>query len=369
MRSKVAVLILGAAWASASAQSMNHPGALKIDLPKDSPVAVVSADWGESSAAPRGGALVVDLHTALSLRNSTQRRIRGVTLIVQAQAVTPGGKASVSVPSLDIGPGETFPVKLDLRLLRPLPAAPGAEVEVGLDGVLFDDLSFYGPDKLNSRRTMTVWELEARRDRRYFKALLEQGGPNALQKEILASIGRQADRPQTGMQMLPRGRATNFDREREVQFAFLEMPDAPVEPMEGLARISGNEARAPRLNVRNRSDRSIKYLEIGWILKDEQGREFLAGSVPAELNLAPGKTSQVLEDATLRFPQRSAIGGMTGFVSSVEFSDGSYWIPSRRALLDPRLEKLVAPSPEEQRLLQIYRRKGLKGLVEELKKF
>jgi hypothetical protein len=30
---------------------------------------------------------------------------------------------------------------------------------------------------------------------------------------------------------------------------------------------------------------------------------------------------------------------------------------------------LVAPSPEEQRLLQIYHKKGLGGLIAELKKF
>jgi hypothetical protein len=30
---------------------------------------------------------------------------------------------------------------------------------------------------------------------------------------------------------------------------------------------------------------------------------------------------------------------------------------------------VIAPSPEEQRLLQIYRKKGLNGLIEELKKF
>ncbi len=48
-----------------------------------------------------------------------------------------------------------------------------------LDGILFDDLSFYGPDNLHSRRTMTVWELEARRDRQYFRKLLDQPGGRA----------------------------------------------------------------------------------------------------------------------------------------------------------------------------------------------
>src|ERR1035438_2318778 len=119
----------------------------KIDLPKDSPVAVIASDYGESNETARGSAMLLDLHAALSLRNSSQRRIRGITLIVTAQDVTPGGKGSVTVTSLDVGPAESFPVRIDLRLLRPLQAGAGAPLLVGLDGVLFDDLGFYGPDK------------------------------------------------------------------------------------------------------------------------------------------------------------------------------------------------------------------------------
>ncbi len=335
----------------------------------DSPVALVSADWGESNATVRGGAFLLDVHAALSLRNSSQRRIRGVMLAVLAQEVTPGGKGSVSVPSLDVAPGETFPIRIDLPLLRPLGGGSGGPlVEVKLDGVLFDDLGFYGPDQLHSRRTMTVWELEARRDRQYFSKLLDHAGREALRKEMLDSLARQADRPQLGVQMV-RGRATNSDPERDVQLAFLHLPDSPIEPVDGLARIAGNEARAPRIEVRNQSSRAIRYLEIGWIVKDQQGREFLAASMPAELNLAPGRSSQVVEDAALRFPARTSIQSMTGFISNVEFADGSYWIPSRAALNDPKLRSAVAPSPEEQRLSQIYLKKGINALVEELKKF
>src|SRR5579871_3111401 len=79
----------------------------KIDLPKDSPVAVLSSDYGDSNETARGGALVVDLHAALSFRNSTSRRIRGITLVVTAQEVTPGGKGSVTIPNLDVGPNES----------------------------------------------------------------------------------------------------------------------------------------------------------------------------------------------------------------------------------------------------------------------
>jgi hypothetical protein len=345
----------------------------KIDFPANSPVDLISADYGESNETARGGALLLDFHAALSLRNSSQRKIRGITLLVSAQEVTPGGKGSVTITSLNVGPQETFPVRIDLRLLRPLQAASGVPVEIGLDGVLFDDLSFYGPDKLSSRRTMTLSEWEARRDRHYFKSVLAAGGPERLRQEMLESLTHEADRPSLDVQVVRGGRATNFEPEKQVQFAFLRLPDSPIEPVDGMARIAGNEARAPRLEVKNRSDRSIRYLEVGWILHDQTGREFLAGSVPAELNLAPGQQSRIFENATLKFPrlgaQPLAIESMTGFVSSVEFADGTLWIPTRGDLGSPQLQRVMAPSDEEQRLAQIYRKKGLNALIAELNKF
>jgi hypothetical protein len=345
----------------------------RIDLPVDSPVALLSADWGDTSSTPRGGAFSVDVRAALSFRNATQRRIRGVTLAVLSQEVTPGGKGSVSVPSLDVAPGETFPINIDLHLLRPIGGLGGQAgspgVAVRLDGVLFDDLNFYGPDNLHSRRSMTLWELEARRDRQYFKKLLEASGGKGLQDAMIASLARQAesDPPRGGVQIV-RGRATNSDAAREVSFAFLHFPNAPVEASNGMARIAGNEAHAPRIEVRNRSDRAIRYLEIGWIVKDQDGREFLAASMPADVNLAAGQSGQVGEDASMKFLHTS-IQGMTGFVSSVGFTDGSYWIPDRGELNDLKLRRVVSPSPEEQRLAELYRKRGLNVLIEELKKF
>ncbi|MGD0200258.1 MAG: hypothetical protein ABSD27_05845 [Bryobacteraceae bacterium] len=374
MRSNLALVLAGAlaAWA----QAPRAANSVKVDFPGDSPVTVVSADWGESRTEARGGALVLDLRTSLSLRNASPRRIRGVTLLVRAQEVTPGGKASLSVPSLDVTPGETFPIRIDLRLLRPLLAGAGPLAEVTLDGVLFDDLSFYGPNRLNSRRAMTVWELEARRDRRYLKSILEARGEEGLRQQMLETLARLADRPQLDVRV-SRGRATTMGaQERNVEFAFLHMPDAPIQPLSGLARVAGGEARSPRIQVINRSDRAVRYFEIGWVIRDRGGREYLAGSVPASeggLRLAPGARSEVGEEAALRFSRQPgqpvAIDGMTAFVSQVEFADGSYWIPSRAALADPRLRDLVAPSAEEQRLADLYRKRGLAALVGELKKF
>ncbi len=342
----------------------------RVDLPRDSPVTLLSSDPSGSSEAVRGGASVVDVRVSLILRNSGQQRIRGITMVVLAQDVTPGGKASVTVPSLSVAPGETFPVHVDLRLLRPVQAGD-AVVQIGLDGVLFDDLGFYGPNRLDSRKALMVYELEARRDRKYLKALLDSGGPARLQQEMLAAMSRRADTPGIEVQM-GHGRPTNVDPERQVQFAFVEFPDAPVDSPGGFAQVRGNEAVTPRIPVYNRSDREVRSVEIGWILRDQQGRSFLAGSVPASVQLAPGEKREMSQDTVMKFSSRAgqpmSITGMTGFVSNVEFADGHVWIPSRAELDNPRLARVLAPSPEQDHLLQIYRRKGLQALVEELRK-
>ncbi len=361
-----------AAWSIASAVSGAGLPLPDIELPKDSPVALLSSDYSGSNEAARGGALVLELHAALTLRNVGARRIRGVTLLVEAQQATPGGKASVTLTGLNAAAGESFPVRIDLRLLRPVQLARGGAVDVRLDGVLFDDLSFYGPNQLNSRRAMVVYEMEARRDRRYFKALLE-AGPEKLRQAVLESLSRQTTQPDMEVRLARNGPATNLEPGRQLELAMLDFPGAPIEPRNGAATITGNEARDPVLEVRNRSARTVRSVEVAWILRDAAGRQFPAGSTPSELYLAPGESRDILKDATLRFPARPgaalAIAGMTGYVSSVEFADGKVWVPTRLSLDDARLAHAAPSSPEEQRLLQIYRRRGLAALIDELKKF
>src|SRR5262249_24877202 len=276
---------------------------MHIMLPEDSPLAVLSADWGESTATPRGSAMLLDLHTSLSLRNTSSHNVRGVTLLVSAHEVAPGGKMSVSVPSLDIGPGEAFPVRLDVRLLRPQANGDGPLVEIMLDGVLFADFSFYGPNKLNSRRTMTMWELEARRDRKYLRGLYDSAGLDALSRHLRDVQARLSERPKVDVQMA-RGRTTTQEPERSVRFTFLDLPGEPVRATRGSATVSASQARAPQIEVENVSHRPVRYLEIGWIMKDQSGEEFFAGSVPAELNLLPGGTARVQHDSTLKLSQR-----------------------------------------------------------------
>jgi hypothetical protein len=344
----------------------------KIDLPKDknAPVTLVSYDSGDTKATLRGSAYLVDFHPALSLRNIGSKHVRGVTLTILASEAAAGGKASLSVPALDVAPGETFEVRINQSLVSPAFGHPSIQVQ--LDGVLFEDLSFYGPDKLQARQRMAAMELQARQDRKYFKALLDSSGPKALEAEMQASLDRQAQAPQFSAQ-LTRGRSTNIGSGqntlgRDMQFAFLHLPETPVELSGGSARVSSGGADSPQFAVRNISKRPVRHLEIGWILKGQDGREVFAGSLPADVSLAPGQSNQLTDAASLRFTGLGAIQSMRGFVSSAEFADGSYWIPSRAALDEPRLGRAVAPSAEEQRLAQIYNQKGPIALIEELKK-
>src|SRR5260221_4748549 len=173
-RVTLAALLLWSGMCLAQDTPLDPHSSIAISFPPDSPVTLVSSDVGESRASARGGAMVLDLHMALRLRNGSGRRVRGLTMIVSAQEVTPGGKGSVAVPCLDVAAGEVFHLPINIRLLRTLQVQGGPLVQVRLDGVLVNDYSFYMPDLLDSRPSMMVSETEADRARKHFKSILAQ---------------------------------------------------------------------------------------------------------------------------------------------------------------------------------------------------
>lgn len=349
---------------------------LDVEFPHDSPVLPVSENLGQSTVRPKGASMAFDLHASLLLQNIGTKVISGLTLRVEAEDLTPSGKGSITVPSMDIQPGEVFPVRIDMELLRPFTVGKneGALVQVSLDCALFKDLSAYGPDKVKSRRALIVYELQARRDRRYLAALLQGGKTSQLREEL--NFGIQDFSPQQlGFELLQNGRQSSRP-EQPVNVGAVSFRSSPVQPMGGAARVSGNEVRAPQIEVKNTSQQNVRSIEMGWIVQDERGRDFVAGYVPSPLQLAPIQMGTMRESGTLRFShptgQPMIIGALLAFVGDVEFADGKLWIPTRsdidEATPDPILRRALATSPEQQRLADVYRRKGLSGLAEELKK-
>jgi hypothetical protein len=394
----VAAALPGVLYAQQPSLSAGSDAAssVKIDLPADSPVTLISASTGQSRVTPQGGMLVLDLHMSLTLRNSGAHSVRGVALLITAQEFTPGGKGAVARPCIDVPAGQNFTVPIDIRLVKPVQQATGPLVHVQLDGVLFDDLSFYGPNRVkSSQRDLTLWEVEAQRDRTYYKQILQAKGEEGLKKEVLSSMGKAGDRPQLDVALSHNGRAVGSAAVNasdagpaadKVHFAFLRMPDAPVLAVQGQADIAGNEVRSPWIDLQNLDKKkAVRYVEIGWIVKDKEGNEYLVGSVPGSgvsaLNTSGASPGAVIQagmrgrlepGSTLKFSHAGkAIGiqSMTGFVSQVEFADGKVWVPSRKDLDSSPLLRTMSPSTEEQRLLDIYAKQGLSALISDLAKY
>src|SRR6185312_3230444 len=220
-------------------------------------------------------------------------------------------------------------------------------------------------------------EMEARRDREHFKRVIAQGGKDALGREMVASLDRQAQARQLTVAVSRAGRSVTAAAvpEHRAEFAFLQFPDSPVEPLRGFAQVAGNEARAPHIEVRNRSNRPVKYVEMGWIVSDSSGTQYMAGSLPSadrDMTLAPGRSTPLLQETTLSFTTKGRpvrVSKMVGFVNQVQFSDGKIWVPNRENLSNAALLKVLPPSVEEQRLSDIYRKRGIDALIAELDKF
>jgi hypothetical protein len=382
-KTKIRVAIVGLLGAAAllAQDAPLANSSVSIDLPKDSPVAFMGMTTGSSRTTARGAALVLDLNLSLTLRNISANRIHGVTLRVVSQEVAMGGVGSVFQPGLNIGPGEAFPVHISTKLMRPAQMAGGPLLQVGLDGVLFQDLSFYGPDKLHSRRIMTASEMVAQRDRAALKRLLAQGGNPALKDAVLKILARREALPEIQGRIVRGHSVTNaalasITPERQEQFALLQFPDGPIQLIRGSALISGSEARTPSIAVANLTDRPVKYVELGWVLTDSNGRPYMAGALPSTgpaFSLPARGTTTVAQENTLDFSTGGkplSIRKVTGFVNQVEFADGKVWVPSRQNMeSNPLLLEVMEPSVEEERLANLYVTRGLAALVDELKKY
>jgi hypothetical protein len=369
------LLTLGAKAAAMTEPDPNSvPRWLNFDFSRDSPVLLVSFEMGSSTAKIRGTSMLLDLHAMFVLRNVSSKPLAGLTMRVDARDL-PSGKGSVTVPSLTVQPGDTFPVRLDMEILRPI-AAKGTPslVDVGLDCALFSDLTAYGPDQLHSRHTLVVYQLEARREREYLALLLQHQEWAKLRDELNFGLPEEAPRS-LGLEFI-RGPLSSVLSARAFAVSPVVFSGAPVQPIGGGAEVAGNEVRGPYVELKRTSNRGVRSLELGWIVRDDHDREFVGGSVPVTLSTEKVQSVKISDSAAMRFSsgtgQPMMIGALRAFVNDVEFSDGKVWIPSRaeidEATSDPVLRHELANSPEQQRLARIYRMKGTTGLAEELKR-
>jgi hypothetical protein len=373
MRRLAAVSVVALAACACAAADGAHW--VNFEFPNDSPVLVSSFSLGPTTARVKGSSMALDLHALLTLRNTGTKPIAGLTLSVEAQDLTPAGKGSVTIPNLNAEPGDSFPVHIDMELRRPFGGVStgGPILKISLDCALFSDLTAYGPDTLGSHRALLVYELEARRDRQYVAHLLESGKTAELRREL--NFGLEDFAPeQLGLELLKA--SANFARQQSMKVGAFSFPGAPVEPVGGAAHVFQNEVSASRVQVINRSRKTVESIDMGWIVRDERGKVFVAGAVPASARIAPVQTAMMAEPGTLRFSHPAGepmlIGALTAFINDVEFADGKLWIPTRAdieaATSDPVLRRQLAASPEQQHLADVYRRKGLTGLEEELQK-
>ncbi|MCB1021971.1 MAG: hypothetical protein KDC27_18705 [Acidobacteria bacterium] len=371
----LALLAVGAAAQAQVAPWQDPAQAIAFETAPETGLTVAATDLSQTRIYPRGTLAVIDLRCRLTLENRGAKPVRSVTLAVESQQNAAGGRASVAAPSLHAARGETFSVSLNLRLVRPLPGAAGPLVAVSVDGVLHDDMTFAGPNRLESQRKLTLLEAEARRDRERLRLALGQGRNN-LQQAALAILERQSEQPKLQARLAGGGRtvarAANTDA-TTVQLAMLDVAGAPLELVSGEAVVSDASASAPMIALRNRSSKPVRYYELGWVVADREGRRYSAGVLPSTGGpLSPGASGQLPGGRTFEFQQDGkplAIGGMSGYVRQVEFADGSVWTPSLAALESSGVRGVEPVSAEEQRLAELYRQKGLAALIAELEKF
>jgi hypothetical protein len=372
----MAALVLATNTWAQTAPWQNPEQAIAFQAAPDTGLVVAATDLSQTQIYARGAAAVIDLRCRLTLENRGAKPVRGVTLAIESQQTAAGGRASVAAPSLHAARGETFSVDVNLRLLRPLPGAAGPLVAVSVDGVLHADMTFAGPNRLESRRKLTLLESEAQRDRERLRAALATGGEDGLKQAALGILERQAQRPKLQARLAGGGRAVAraaAPGDTTVELALLDLEGAPLELVSGQATVSDATATSPLVALRNRSSKPVRYYELGWLVADRQGTRYAAGVLPSSGGtLSPGSSGRLQPGRTFEFAQGGqpfAIGGMSGYVRQVEFADGTVWTPSLAALEASGLREVEAVSAEEQRLAELYRQKGLAALAAELERF
>jgi hypothetical protein len=249
-----------------------------------------------------------------------------------------------------------------------------------LDCALFSDLSWYGPDTLHSLRSLMLFEAEDKRERQYLSGLLNSGRLAELREELNFGL---PDTPQpVAVAILPRSPATPATVSRRIKLSPISLAGAPVQVLDAAADLmNGLGVARPALSVRNTSQKTVVTVNVALLVRDEHAGEFVAAILPERTNLQPGQEAQIQDAMSFQLSKRTGapltgaplmVQGVSPLVTAVEFADGSVWIPDHeevaRATADPALRRVLARSPEQQRLAALFRRDGINAVAAELRK-
>lgn len=357
-------------WAGTS-RGLVQP-AINVSLGNGSPVLLQSLEVTSSDSVPATSS-PARINISLGLKNTGPRTIIGLTFRIDAPFLT-AGHASLSMPNLEVAKDGmvSVPFKLELSRFAPQTHSDSA-LQISLDCVLFNDLSRYGPDTLHSHQSLGVFAAENRRERLYLQQLLRTGRVAEVREEL--NFGLPETPQDFRVAALPQGTSAASAQER-IAVVALSVTKSPLQILSSEAYGTPDGVARSVLRIRNVSPREIAAVGLVFLVRDEHATDFVGAVLPERLDLMPGSEGRFVETEDLRFSRTSGppmlIRGLSLCVSSIEFTDGSVWVPSRedveQATPNPTLRRLLTDSPERQRLAGLFRREGINAVAEELRK-
>jgi hypothetical protein len=361
-------LLISTVYAQATARPAgSSASSVQVEFGNNSPILMQSLQFEPSGNTP-GMSAEMKLRAFLALRNVGPKTIAGLTLRLDIDDLAPAA-ASIEMPALDARSGDAFRAPVNIDGARSFTRPSNSGLRISLDSVLFEDLSSYGPDTLHSLQALLRYEAENRRERQYLSSLLRAGQLADLREELNFGL---PDTPQgLGVAISPAETTS-----RKIELASLSFPDAPVQVLAAYAELNGSEIAGPQLSIRNASKKAVIGVTVSLLARDEHGSDFVAGTLPERTGMVPGQDGSLYIPATLRLSRPKGtppiVRSVSPIVTAVEFADGSLWIPQRaeiqRATADPVVRRLLAESPEQQRLASLFRREGVSAVAAELRR-
>ena len=371
-RSDRRLRFFAAVWVAGATRHLGaaDSSALRVDLPRDSPLLLQSVDVHGSHdnlLAADASAQFVEMH----LRNTSQREIVGVALDVAGRAG--GARATVTLPALRAAPGGDVTVRFQLADGRTgtRNTPPEPKLQIALDAVLFADLTSYGPDRLQSKRELLLAALEGRRERAQLSSLLAKGRLPEVRQYLNFGLPPTPSPFQFSLLQTTLAAPTSG----RVPLTTLAIGNAPLKLLAVDAQLSSGQLAYPSLVVFNQSRSAIRSVWVNVAVRDEHGEERLLASIPISQPILPLQTVRIGSAFAASLSRESGppvvIRAAICYLRGIEWADGTVWIPSSEDMLnattDAQLQIAMQDSSERQRLASLFRRAGIAGVQRDLK--